>query len=70
MLRLTAIVTMALLSGCGMARIELPCPRIAAYSPAFQTAVADQLPTLPTESRRVIEDGGELRAALRGMGCR
>jgi hypothetical protein len=61
-------LTVGLLSAC--AEGPTSCPHLARYPPAFQAKVADQLPTLPAESRKVIEDGGELRAALRGMGCR
>lgn len=55
----------ALTAACGAATSDAPQVRLAVYTPAEQQEAAAALPPPPHILRRMIEDYGALRAALR-----
>jgi hypothetical protein len=63
---LCAFIMLAVVAGCSRTPVAT-CPALVPYTPEQQTAVADELDTLPpaAETRRFMTDYGVLRAKLR-----
>ena len=59
----------ALLSGCAAGSSEAPVVRLVRYTAEEQRLAAEALPAAAPILRRMVEDYGELRAALRAAGA-